>query len=421
MPDVPDTLAALGGKPVRSTPLPTWPSFSSEEIAAAERVLRSGKVNSWTGLETGEFEREFASFTRRAHAVALANGTVALELALHSLGVGDGDEVIVPARTFIATASAAVMRGATPVCADVDRDSGCVTGETLRAALTPRTRAIIVVHLGGWVADMEAILDFAREHDLFVVEDVAQALGGAFKGRPAGSFGHMATFSFCQDKIMTTAGEGGMLVCDDDALWQTARSFKDHGKSQTALDGSGSAPSAGFRWLHDSFGTNWRMTEFQSAVGRVALRSVPDWVERRREISARLSEAMSEFAVVRCPDPSVDVYHASYRHYVYVKPELLADGWSRSRIAEAITAEGIPCMSGSCSEIYLERAFLDAGFAPERPLPVAHELGETSLAFLVHPTLEDADVADMCAAVRKVLSHADNGALNRAVDDTDSH
>ncbi|PKQ29342.1 MAG: aminotransferase [Actinobacteria bacterium HGW-Actinobacteria-10] len=405
-PTSPRPLALFGGVPVRTTPLPGWPHFDQDEIDAVDTVLRSGRVNYWTGTEAREFEREFAEFTGRKHAVAVANGTVALELALVALGVGTGDEVVVASRTFIATASAVVMRGGIPVCADVDRTSGCVTADSIREVLTERTRAVIVVHLGGWVADMDPIVDLAREHGLYVIEDVAQALGGRYKGRPAGSAGHMAAFSFCQDKIMTTAGEGGMLVCDDDDLWSRAWSFKDHGKSWDAVYAEPRATGIGFRWLHESFGTNWRMTEVQAAIGRVALRKVPAWVERRRANAARLDETLGAFESIRLAVPPPDVYHAYYKYYAYVVPGHLKKGWDRTRIAEAIVAEGVPCQTGSCPEIYLERAFTASGLSPARPLAVAHELGETSLVLLVHPTLRDNDVLDVCTAAHKVLSEA---------------
>src|SRR5208282_1519874 len=266
---------------------PSWPYFEADEIEAAASVLRSGKVNYWTGDLGRRFEDEFAAYVGCRHAVALSNGTVALELALHALGVGAEDEVITTSRTFIASASCAVMRGARPVLADVDRDSQNITAETIRAALSPRTKAIIAVHLAGWPCDMDPILRLAGERGLKVIEDCAQALGATYKGRPVGSMGDAAAFSFCQDKIMTTGGEGGMMTTHNEEVWKRAWSFKDHGKSYDAVHRRAHPP--GFRWLHESFGTNWRMTEMQSAIGRVALRKVAAWVEIRRRNAAILT------------------------------------------------------------------------------------------------------------------------------------
>lgn len=395
-------LAIEGGKAVRSTPFSPWPYFPDDEIAAVTEVLRTGKVNYWTGNEGREFEKEFASFSSCRYAVALANGTVALELALYALGVGPGDEVITTCRTFIASASSIVMRGATPVIADVDPISQNITANTIRPCITTRTKAIIAVHLAGWPCDMDPIIELAQEHGLKVVEDCAQAHGATYKGRPVGSLGDLAAFSFCQDKIMTTGGEGGMLTTNDEDLWQKAWEFKDHGKSWDAIYERQHPP--GFRWVHESFGTNWRLTEMQSAIGRIQLRKLPAWTKMRQNNAAILTEAFSRIPALRVTIPPKQIGHAYYKYYAFVQQELLRNEWKRDRIMTAINAEGIPCFSGSCSEIYLERAF--NGLRPEKRLPNAQILGETSLLFLVHPTLNAADVHDTCRVVQKVLSQA---------------
>ena len=396
-------LAIDGGPPLRTRPFAPWPSFSSEEIAAATRVLESGRVNYWTGDEGRQFEAEFAAFTGCKHAVALANGTVALELALQALGIGPGDEVIVPSRTFIASASCAIMRGARPVIADVDRDSQNITTDTIRAVLSPHTRAIVTVHLAGWPCDMDSILDLAHDHQLKVIEDCAQAHGATYKGRPVGSIGDAGAFSFCQDKIMTTGGEGGMLTTSDTDLWSHAWAFKDHGKSYDAVYKRQHPP--GYRWLHGSFGTNWRMTEMQSAMGRVLLKQLLQIIQRRQGLAAMLTDRFSEIPALRVTRPPNHLSHSYYKYYVFLKPDCLREDWSRQRIIEAINAEGIPCLAGSCSEIYLERAFPEAMRPPNR-LPVAKELGETALMFLVHPTLNECDMWDTAGAVEKVMKSA---------------
>ncbi len=382
---------------------PSWPYFEADEIEAAASVLRSGKVNYWTGDSGRRFEDEFAAYVGCGHAVALSNGTVALELALHALGVGPEDEVITTSRTFIASASCAVMRGARPVLADVDRDSQNITAETIRAALSPRTRAIVAVHLAGWPCDMDPILRLAGEHGLKVVEDCAQALGATYKGRPVGSMGDAAAFSFCQDKIMTTGGEGGMLATHNEAVWKRAWGFKDHGKSYDAVHRRAHPP--GFRWLHESFGTNWRMTEMQSAIGRVALRKVAAWVETRRRNAAILTDSFANIPALRVAVPPADIRHSYYKYYAFVRPERLREGWDRDRIIQAVTAGGVPCFSGSCSEIYLEKAF-PAAWRPKDRLAVARELGETSLMFLVHPTLDEKHMRAACNVVEKIMKAA---------------
>ena len=388
---------------MNSDPPGAWPFFADDEIEAAVRVLSSGKVNYWTGQEGRLFEKEFAEFAGCAHSVALANGTVALECALRALGIGPGDEVVTTSRTFIASASCASMLGARPVFADVDRESQNITAESILQVLTPRTKAIVAVHLAGWPCAMDGILALAGERGIKVVEDCAQAHGATYKGRPIGSMGDIAAFSFCQDKIMTTAGEGGMVTTNSAGLWGAMWSLKDHGKSYDAVYLREHAP--GFRWLHESFGTNWRLTEVQSAIGRLQLRKLPLWVKTRRKHAALLSACFAELPGLRVTTPPEPVGHSYYKYYAFVDSEALRAGWTRDRILAEIVALGIPCFSGSCSEIYIEKAF-PAAWRPASRLPVARELGETSLMFLVHPTLTDEDLAHTCDAVRQVMRAA---------------
>ena len=402
MPSAISKLAIDGGNPVRSAPYPPWPSFDDSDLEVAASVLRSGKVNYWTGCEGRAFEREFARHCLVAHAVAVANGTVALELALHSLRIGCGDAVITPARSFVSSTSCIVSRGAVPVFADVDRDSQTVSAESIREVLTDRTKAIVAVHLAGWPCDMDPIMALAGERGLKVIEDCAQAQGARYKGRPVGSIGHTAAFSFCQDKVMTTGGEGGMLTTNDPMVWQRAWSYRDHGRDFGAAFSDDHSP--GYRWLYHTVGTNWRMTEIQSALGRHLLERVKVSIARRRELAARLAAGLSGLVALRICHPAPGFEHVYYRYFVFVRPERLSSGWTRDRILEAILAEGIPCYTGGCPEIYREKAF--AACRPSIRLPVAAELGETSLAFLVHPTISDADISDTIEAVRKVMQHA---------------
>jgi dTDP-4-amino-4,6-dideoxygalactose transaminase len=402
----PAVLAIAGGTPLRSIPFPGWPHYPQDEIDAVAGVLASARVNYWTGDQGSAFEAEFAAYCGVAHAIALANGTVALELALRVLGIGPGDEVIVPPKTFIATASAVVICGATPVFADIDPVSQCLDPAAIEPLIGARTRAVIAVHLGGWPADMEAICDTARRHGLAVIEDCAQAHGAALRGRRVGSFGDIAAFSFCQDKIMSTGGEGGMLLTDDEALWRAAWAFKDHGKSYRAIFETEPDPQAVFRWVHDSFGTNWRMTEMQAAIGRIQLGKLDSWLAQRRDNATLLEQRLQATPGLVVPGVPADVAHARYKFYAFVDTTRLAPGWDRDRILHAINAEGVPCFSGSCSEIYRERAFVDAGLTPPRPLPVAQRLSAVSLMFPCHPTLSPADMAQMADGIAKVMAVA---------------
>ncbi len=397
-------LAVQGGKPVRAAPLPPWPHYAREEIDAARDVLASGKVNYWTGSECAAFEREFAAYVGCRHAVALANGTVALELALLALGVGPGDEVVVTSRSFIASASCTVLRGARPVFADVDPASQNITAGTVERVLTPATRAIIAVHLAGWPCDMDPLLQLARARGIGVIEDCAQSHGATYQGRVTGSLGDVAAFSFCQDKIISTGGEGGMLLTDDRALWERAWSYKDHGKSYDAVLMRQREPEN--RWVHESFGTNWRMTEMQAAIGRRQLKKLAQWLEVRRRNARLLDAALAGVPGLSVHVPGAGFGHAYYKYCACIEPARLRPGWNLDRIVEAINAEGIPCVAGTAGEIYLEKAFADRGLAPAERLPNARRLGETCIIFMVHPTLAERDIRDTADAVAKVMAAA---------------
>ncbi|OOE87960.1 DegT/DnrJ/EryC1/StrS family aminotransferase [Salinivibrio sp. AR640] len=384
-----------------NSPFSPWPSFTQEEADAVSRVLLSNKVNYWTGNECREFEKEFAAWAGCHHAVALANGTLALDIALKTLDVGAGDEVVTTPRTFLATASSIVTAGAKPVFADVDLNSQNITVETIDAVLTPRTKAIIVVHLAGMPADMDAIMALAEEFNIKVIEDCAQAHGAKYKGRSVGTIGHIGAWSFCQDKIMTTGGEGGMVTTNDKTLWSTMWSYKDHGKSWDAVYEREHPP--GFRWLHESFGTNWRMTEMQATIGRIQLNRMAEWTARRQANAAAINEAVQDLALVRTVQVPTGCEYAAYKHYLFINPDELKPDWSRDRIIDEIKAQGVPAFQGSCSEVYKEKAFDNTGFRPSNPLPNAVLLGETSLMFLVHPTLTEEEIDKSCKVIRKVL------------------
>ncbi|MGJ8557407.1 MAG: DegT/DnrJ/EryC1/StrS family aminotransferase [Sulfitobacter geojensis] len=395
-----------------------WPSFTQEESDAISQVLLSNKVNYWTGSKGRQFEQEFSTWSGVDHAIALANGTVALDLALKGLGIGRGDEVVVTPRTFLASVSTVVNAGAVPVFADVDADSGNITAETISKVITPNTKAIIAVHLAGWPCDMDPIMALADARGIKVIEDCAQAHGARYKGRAVGSIGHVGAWSFCQDKIMSTGGEGGMVTTNDRDLWSRMWAFKDHGKSWEAVYERDHPP--GFRWLHDSFGTNWRMLEMQSAIGRIQLNRMADWTAARNSNAVVIAAALAPFAIdtgtVRLPrfactdcvgcSAQTGCTHAQYKFYAYVCPDNLASGWTRDRIVNEIVSRGVPCFQGSCSEVYLERAFDGTGWRPAERLPVAKDLGETSLMFLVHPTLTQVEITKTAEVISEVLGQA---------------
>ena len=387
-----------------NTKFSPWPSFTNEEADAVSRVLLSNEVNYWTGQECRQFENEFALWCGSKHAIALANGTVALDLALKALNLGEGDEVIVTSRTFIASVSSIVTLGATPVFADICSDSQNISASSIEPLITSSTKAIICVHLAGWPCEMDEIMKVSEKYNLFVIEDCAQAHGAMYKGEMVGSIGHISAWSFCQDKIMTTGGEGGMVTTNDPELWSKMWSYKDHGKSWKAIYERQHKP--GFRWLHESFGTNWRMTEMQAAIGKIQLQRMPEWSKLRLRNATAIWDVAKQLEGLRVPSVPLHIKHAAYKCYVFVEPRKLKSDWNRDRIMGAIIEQGVPCSSGSCSEVYLEKAFDNTCFRPVENLPLAQELGSTSLMFLVHPTLTEGEIMRTCKALKHVISLA---------------
>jgi len=380
-----------------NTKFSSWPSFTQEEASSIQRVLLSNKVNYWTGEECRKFEKEFASWSESKYAVSLGNGTLALDVAFKALNIVDGDEVIVTSRTFIASVSSIVNSGATPIFTDVDLASQNITPENIRSVITDKTKAIVCVHLAGWPCDMDEIMIIANEYDLYVIEDCAQAHGAKYKGKPVGSIGHIGCWSFCQDKIMTTGGEGGMVTTNDESLWRKMWAYKDHGKSYEAVYER--KQPEGFRWLHESFGTNWRMTEMQAVIGRIQLKRMSDWHKKRLNNANSIWSAAKKCKGLRVPVIPNHIEHAAYKCYIFVKGGVEL----RDKIMMEINEKGVPCYSGSCSEVYLEKAFDNTGFRPKERLPVVKELVETSLMFLVHPTLTKEEIQKTCDILTEVV------------------
>lgn len=386
-----------------STDCQTWPCYSEEEAQAVKDVLLSNKVNYWTGQECKLFEAEFADFVDRRHAITMANGTVVLEAALKALEIGPGDEVIVTPRTFIASASCIIAVGASPVFADVDLDSQNITAESIDRVATQRTKAVICVHLAGWPCEMDEIVKWAADKSVAIIEDCAQSHGAVYKDRPVGSHGVIGCWSFCQDKIMTTGGEGGMVATDDSELWSKMWSLKDHGKSWHAVQRD---DKPGFRWLHESFGTNWRMTELQAVLGRIQLTKLPQWSKKRNAIAHAIWDSASDISGLRVPLVPDHIFHAAYTCYLFVDSDALKNSWDRDRIIAELEFANISAYSGSCSEIYLEKAFDQGNLRPNTPLKNARELGETSIMFKINPNLTAEHVERTVQALRTTMHNA---------------
>lgn len=389
-----------------------WPSFTTKEVKKVQKILLSNKVNYWTGIECRKFEKEFASFCNTKYAVALANGTLALDAAMIALDISKGDEVIVTSRSFIASVSSIINSGATPIFVDVCPNSQNITSSNINQKITKKTKAILCVHLAGYPCEMDRIMDIANKKNIFVIEDCAQAHGAVYRGRPVGSIGDIGCWSFCQDKIMSTGGEGGMITTNSKELWNKVWSYKDHGKSYESVYNK--KKQGTFRWLHDSFGSNWRMTELQAGIGRIQLKQMSTWTHKRNKNQNQIWKACKTLKGLRVPrfndidwnEYHKDNIHAAYKCYVFVKDSDLKKGWNRDRIINEIVKKGVPCYSGSCSEIYLEKAFDATSFRPKKRLIVSKNLGETSIMFLIHPTLTKQEIALTIKTIKDVMMMA---------------
>jgi len=389
-----------------NTNFTSWPLFSEEEANAVKNVLLSNKVNYWTGNECREFEKEFAVWSNSKYAIAVANGTLALDSSFKALKIGAGDEVIVTARTYIASVTSIINAGATPIFADVDLNSQNIVSETIQSVITKKTKAIVCVHLAGWPCEMDEIMNLAKKLNLYVIEDCSQAHGARYKGKPVGSIGDIGCWSFCQDKIMTTGGEGGMITTNNKSLWSLMWSYKDHGKSYEAIYKRKKPDGFGFKWVNESFGTNWRMTEMQGIIGRIQLKKMLNWQSKRIKNANEIWNSVKNCKSLIVPNIPDYIDHAGFKCYVFVNPKELKKEWSRDKIVNEINLLGVPCYTGVCPEVYLEKAFDNTQFKPKERLTNAKKLGNTSLMFLIHPTLTKKEIKQTCDAINSVMKWA---------------
>ena len=416
-----ENLAINGGVSVRSIPFSHWPFFAQDEIDAAIAPLRLGKVNYWTGKRGMEFEAKWAEWIGAKMAISCTNGTAALQIAISSLGIGPGDEMIVPSYSFIASSFAIVQAGAIPVFADVT-DDHTIDPKSIEVHIGPRTKGIVVVHLYGVVADMGPILDIARKHRLKVVEDCAQCVGGEYKGIKVGLVGDAGCFSFCQSKHFTTGGEGGMVVTNDEELGWECRSFRDHGydvKSRLNL----LALEEKLNYIHNRVGFNFRMTEIQSVIGINELKRLDSWNLARRFKFARMyDEAFAGlFGIKKLPFNSKDRKNAYWWYPIILDIDRL--DVTAERFVKALGAENVPCYGIQWPEAYEEQAYRKLnGFGTakfpflskeytdpdsvrygEAPCPNAKRLRDVTFSVFLHPTWETEHIERVIAGVKKVL------------------
>ncbi len=364
----------------------SWPRYSSKEISKINNIIKSGKVNYWTGNEGKSFEREFSQFCKTKYAVAVSNGTVALEIALRALGIKKDDEVIVPSCTYIATATAVLNIGANPLFADIDINSLNIECKEIKKLISKKTKAIIVVHLGGFPCEMDQIMKIARKNNIKVIEDCSQAHGAKYKNKPVGSIGDISTWSFCQDKIISTLGEGGMIATDKKKYFDFIWSYKDHGKSRIEMNNSKN--KIGFKWVHNNRGSNHRLTELQSAVGRIQLRNIEKNNKIRKSNAKAIYKVCSKYSKnIRIPSYPNEIMHAWYRCYIFVEQEGLINKLKRDKLLDLLNKNGVRCLAGSCAEIYREKVFNNYKLKPSKRLKNSRRIQDSSLAFLIDQTI----------------------------------
>jgi dTDP-4-amino-4,6-dideoxygalactose transaminase len=417
-----EKLTIEGGPKAVTNKLVGWPNFSEEAIQSVVDTLRSGKVNYWTGRKGMEFEKRFAEWQGSKYAISVATGTAALHVAMTALGIGPGDEVIVPSYTFIATSFSVAQAGAVPRFADVNLEDHCISVESAERLVTKRTKAIMPVHLYGNVCDMDKIAAFAKRHNLYVIEDNAEAFGGSYKGKKTGTLGQIAGCSFCQNKTFTTGGEGGMITTDDEELAWNARSFRDHGydvKQRLSL----MELEQKLPYIHNMIGWNYRMTEMQSAIGLAELDRMDNWnMPARRRNAKILIDALRERPEVKYFP--IDTPERQNGWYVLAfSLDIEKINCDIQQFVKAAGAEGAPCWKVFWPQCHTERAFREfnsfgrSGFPfrskeyatpssvdyskVEVPNAIWHE-GHTFTCF-AYPTFTEDDMHQIAAALVKVI------------------
>ena len=373
-----------------------WPFFTENMIENVTNVLKSGKVNQWTGEKVKDFEKKFSEYFGIKYSVAVFNGSVALELCLKVLDIKKDDEVIVTPRTFIASASSINICNGTPIFVDVDPDSQNITLENIKKKVNEKTKAVILVHLAGWPCDLEEIIEWCHSKNIYVIEDCAQAHGAKYKGKYVGTMGDINAWSFCQDKIMTTGGEGGMVTTNNYEFFKKAWSYKDHGKNYDKVFNT--STMGFFKFIHDSLGTNWRMTEMQASIGIDALNHLEEWIKKRRDNANIFNETLKDLKLIRLTIPDEKYYHSYYKYYCFVKEEFLKPEYSRNDIIIELNKIGIPCFQGTCGEVYLEKVYDN-----NLNLEVTKKLSKTSLMFMVDPSYDIKIIKEMSIIVKNTL------------------
>jgi len=387
--------------------------YDQKQIKKVSQVLKKNKTNYWTGNECRKFEKEFSNYHGIKYSVTVSNGSVALELALKALNLKKTDLVIVTPRSFVISASCVLNLGLKPVFADVG-DNGNLSIEGIKKAYNRNVKAIIIVHLNGLPCDLDPILKFVKKNKLYLIEDCSQAHGAIYKGKKVGSFGDVSTWSFCQDKIISTGGEGGMISTNSQKLWLKIWSLKDHGKNHNSVFFK--KHKVGFRWLHDDLGSNYRMTEMQAAIGREQLKLLNQNLRKRNLIANLYLKGLREYynkfnilkkPVLKCASCPLKnkirkcnkCLSAYYRLNLFVNTNEL----NQIKLIELLNKNRIDCSVGSCPEIYREKLFKKNKFYSKLKLANANLLGKSSIMFPVNPNKSISLVKKEIKKIRKIM------------------
>ena len=391
----------------------SYPNFNKSTLKRVQQVLNSGRVNYWTGNECKDFEKEFSNYHKIKYSIAVSNGSVALEIALKALGLKNNDEVIVTPRSFIASASCVLNLGLKPIFADIDKN-GNLNIDGIKKAYNKNVKAIIVVHLNGMPCDLDPIVNFIKLKNLFLIEDCSQAHGAVYKGKKVGSFGHISTWSFCQDKIMSTGGEGGMISTKNEKIWLKCWSLKDHGKNYKNVFYK--KQKTIFKWLHEDFGSNYRMTEIQAVIGREQLKSLDKQIKKRNLIVNlylnELKDYYLKYDIFKKPEFKYQTHspekdskkynqniHAFYRLNLFINKKKV----KQNILIQKLTKNKINCGVGACPEIYREKIFRKLKFYPKKRLLNAKLLGETSIMFPINPYKSLTKIKSEITIIKKII------------------
>ena len=367
-----------------------WPQFSRSEIQSVTNVLRSSKVNYLTGKYGKKFELKFSQYLNIKYSTAVSNGTVALELAILSLDIKKGDEIIVTPRSFFASVSSIIKVGAIPIFADVDIETQNISLNSIKKVLSKKTKAILCVHLAGLPCDMEKICKFAKEKKIFIIEDCAQSHGASINKKNVGTFGNVAAWSFCNDKIISTGGEGGMVTTNSLKIKKFVESYKDHGKNFTKYNSI--KKNQKFRYLHDSIGSNYRITEMQSVLGIEQLKYLNKNISIRNKYAKIFDKSLKKFKFINLFLTKKNYVNAYYRYYFKINSKFLKKNWNRDKILKKLNEYSIPSGTGSCPEIYKEEAIKKLKIFQKSDLKNAHILSKNTITINFHHQMKNTEI-----------------------------